>query len=225
LRAGQLVFSGGVTAPVPVVAGGSVTFEFGGLGFIEVAGSLTSRGRGKRSVGAALTDVVRVGIVMADLQRDNTSAWWRDMRWARLLPCRCRRPVAAGLSAFTRHTITSPDVLRQRLSVIRLTQMATSRNEFECGKAAIAMLIFYGGGRVGAAIELTVGNLGSDLRLASGALSVACRSLSRQLATELHMREAETVTRSPTPRRPRGAHSTDPPDSRSSPEVLLLHLS
>jgi hypothetical protein len=126
------------------------------------------------------------------------------------------------LSAFTRHTITSPDVLRQRLSVIRLTQMATSRNEFECGKAAIAMPIFYGGGRVAAAIELTVGNLGSELRPATGALSVACRSLSRQLATELHTREAETVTRSPTPRSPRGAHSTDPPDSRSSPEVVLV---
>ena len=53
--------------------------------------------------------------------------------------------IAAGLPAFTRHTITSPDVLRQRLSVIRLTQIATSRNEFECGKAAIAMPIFYGG--------------------------------------------------------------------------------
>lgn len=39
LRAGQLVFSGGVTAPVPVLPGGSVTFEFGGLGSIEVAGA------------------------------------------------------------------------------------------------------------------------------------------------------------------------------------------
>jgi 2-oxo-3-hexenedioate decarboxylase len=39
LKAGQLVFSGGVTAPVPVVAGGSVTFQFGGLGSIEVAGA------------------------------------------------------------------------------------------------------------------------------------------------------------------------------------------
>ncbi len=38
LKAGQLIFSGGVTAPVPVVAGGSVTFEFAGLGSIEVAG-------------------------------------------------------------------------------------------------------------------------------------------------------------------------------------------
>ena len=39
LRAGQLVFSGGVTAPVPVVAGGSVSFEFDGLGAIEVYGA------------------------------------------------------------------------------------------------------------------------------------------------------------------------------------------
>lgn len=38
LKAGQLIFSGGVTAPVPVVAGGSVTFEFDGLGAIEVYG-------------------------------------------------------------------------------------------------------------------------------------------------------------------------------------------
>lgn len=38
LKAGQLVFSGGVTAPVPVIAGGSVTFEFDGLGAIEVFG-------------------------------------------------------------------------------------------------------------------------------------------------------------------------------------------
>jgi 2-oxo-3-hexenedioate decarboxylase len=38
LRAGQLVFSGGVTAPVPVAAGGSVAFEFDGLGVIEIRG-------------------------------------------------------------------------------------------------------------------------------------------------------------------------------------------
>jgi DNA-binding IclR family transcriptional regulator len=97
------------------------------------------------------------------------------------------RVIAAGLPAFTPHTITSPEVLRQRLSVIRLTQVATSRNEFECGKAAIAMPIFYGGGRVAAAIELTVRDLGSELKPAAGALSIACRSLSRQLATEFRV--------------------------------------
>lgn len=96
------------------------------------------------------------------------------------------RVIAAGLPAFTPHTITSPDILRQRLAVIRLTQIATSRNEFERGRAAIAMPVFYGGGRVAAAIELTVGDLCSEFKPAASALSVACRSLSRQLATELH---------------------------------------
>ena len=43
LRAGQLIFSGGVTSPVPVVPGGSVTFEFDGLGAIESKG-LNRRG-------------------------------------------------------------------------------------------------------------------------------------------------------------------------------------
>ena len=96
------------------------------------------------------------------------------------------RVIADGLPAFTRHTITSPDVLRQSLSAIRLTQVATSRNELECGKAAIAMPIFYGGGRVAAAIELTVADVGSEFKPAAGALSVACHSLSRQLTTEFH---------------------------------------
>jgi DNA-binding IclR family transcriptional regulator len=91
-----------------------------------------------------------------------------------------------GLPAFTPHTITSGDVLRQKLSLIRLTQVATSRNEFEQGKAAIAMPIFYARGRVAAAIELDIADLGTELKPASSALSVACRSLSRQLTTELH---------------------------------------
>src|SRR4029077_15605755 len=72
------------------------------------------------------------------------------------------RVIAAGLPAFTRHTITSPDVLRRKLSVITRTQIGTSRNEFECGKAAIAMPIFYGGGRVAAAIELAVRDLNTE---------------------------------------------------------------
>lgn len=38
VKPGQLIFSGGVTAPVPVVRGRSVTFEFDGLGAIEVYG-------------------------------------------------------------------------------------------------------------------------------------------------------------------------------------------
>jgi len=103
--------------------------------------------------------------------------------------------IASGLCAFTPHTITSPDVLRQKLSVIRLTQVATARDEFDGDKAAIAMPIFYGRGRVAAAIELAVGVRGGELKVAGSALSVACRSLSRQLATELHTMGTEVATR------------------------------
>jgi 2-oxo-3-hexenedioate decarboxylase len=39
LRAGQLIFSGGVTAPVPIGPGNVVTFEFAGLGSIDVFGA------------------------------------------------------------------------------------------------------------------------------------------------------------------------------------------
>jgi hypothetical protein len=49
------------------------------------------------------------------------------------------------------------------------------------------MPIFYGGGRVAAAIELAVRDMGSEWKPAAGALSVACRSLSRQLATEFRV--------------------------------------
>ena len=38
LKAGQIIFSGGVTAPVTVHKDGSVTFEFAGLGAIEIYG-------------------------------------------------------------------------------------------------------------------------------------------------------------------------------------------
>jgi DNA-binding IclR family transcriptional regulator len=97
------------------------------------------------------------------------------------------RVITAGLPAFTAHTITSPEVLRQKLSVIRLTQVATSRNEYEPGKTTIAMPIFYGRGRVAGAIELPASDASAELKPAAGALSVACRSMSRQLATELGM--------------------------------------
>lgn len=73
---------------------------------------------------------------------------------AGLLPPTVVNGVAAGLPVFTPHTNTPPDVLRQKLSVIRLTQVATSRNKFECGRAAIATPILSGGGRVAATIEL-----------------------------------------------------------------------
>jgi len=79
----------------------------------------------------------------------------------------------------------SPDNLRQALSVIRLTQIATARDEYQPDRSAIAMPVFSGGGRVAAAIELTIVDAGSDRKAVVSALTVACRSLLRQLATEL----------------------------------------
>ncbi|HEY6573871.1 MAG TPA: IclR family transcriptional regulator C-terminal domain-containing protein [Mycobacterium sp.] len=95
--------------------------------------------------------------------------------------------IAAGLSTHTRRTITSPEILRRNLSMIRVTQIATSRHEFESDRSAIACPIFHGGGRVAAAIELSARDLGRELKPAASALWVACRSLSRQLVTDFHL--------------------------------------
>lgn len=79
---------------------------------------------------------------------------------------------------------TSPDKLRHMLSVIRLTQIATARDEHHLGRSAVAMPVFSGGGGVAAAVELTIRDSATELKAATGALTVAVRSLSRQLATE-----------------------------------------
>jgi DNA-binding IclR family transcriptional regulator len=98
------------------------------------------------------------------------------------------RVIAEKPLSLTANTVTSPDNLRQALSVIRLTHLATSRDkyrdEYQAAGSAIAMPVFSGGGMVAAAIELAVRNRGQNLKAATGALTVACRSLSRQLATE-----------------------------------------
>ena len=96
------------------------------------------------------------------------------------------RVIADGMQSA--NTMTSPDNLRQALSVIRLTQIATARDEPRVDTSAIAMPVFAGGGRVAAAVELTVREPGTDLKAVTGALTVACRSLSRQLATEFRDR-------------------------------------
>jgi hypothetical protein len=58
LRAGQLVFSGGVTAPVPVVGGGSVTFEFDQLGDHRGLRRLAGRREEPRARGTVLVTAV-----------------------------------------------------------------------------------------------------------------------------------------------------------------------
>ena len=110
---------------------------------------------------------------------------------ARLFPIRASSTMSSrpGCPRFTRHGMyhlarrPPPETFSHQVDAGR----DITRNEFECGRSAIAMPIFYGRGHVAAAIELTARDLGSELKPAASALSVACRSLSRQLATEFRM--------------------------------------
>src|SRR2546421_124505 len=49
------------------------------------------------------------------------------------------RVIAAGLKRYTPYTLTDPERLRGCLGVIRLTQVAVSRGEFERGVSAVAV--------------------------------------------------------------------------------------
>jgi DNA-binding IclR family transcriptional regulator len=91
--------------------------------------------------------------------------------------------IAQGLRSYTAHTITSPERFRRALAVTRLTRVAVTRWELEPGVSGVGMPVFGPGGDVVAAIELAVADLGHELQPVMAALSVASRSLSRELAT------------------------------------------
>lgn len=88
--------------------------------------------------------------------------------------------ILRGLPAYTPHTVTAPNRFRRTLAVTRLTRLAISRGEFERGVCGVAVPVFGPGGRVAAGLELSVDDLGRDLRRAMTALSIASRSLSRE---------------------------------------------
>jgi DNA-binding IclR family transcriptional regulator len=90
--------------------------------------------------------------------------------------------IMRGLRAYTPHTLTSPDRLRRALAVTRLSRVAMVRFEFEPKACGVAMPVFGHGGEVGAAIEVTVPDLGGELLPVMSVLAIASRSLSRELA-------------------------------------------
>ena len=89
--------------------------------------------------------------------------------------------IMRGLRAYTPHTITSPERLRRALAVTRVTRVAVTRFELEASTCAVAVPVFGAGGDMVAAIELTVRELGRELQPVMAALSIAARSLSREL--------------------------------------------
>jgi DNA-binding IclR family transcriptional regulator len=91
--------------------------------------------------------------------------------------------ITRGLRPYTTHTVTSPDLFRQALADTRLTRVAITRRELE-STCTVAMPIFGPGGEVIAALELALGDPGHELRAMVATLSIASRSLSRELASQ-----------------------------------------
>jgi DNA-binding IclR family transcriptional regulator len=97
-------------------------------------------------------------------------------------PTTVEMTILRGLRAYTPHTITAPDRFRRALAVVRLTRVAVTRFEFEATACGVAVPVFGAGGELVAAIELTVPDLGGELQSGMAALTIAARSLSRELA-------------------------------------------
>jgi DNA-binding IclR family transcriptional regulator len=94
--------------------------------------------------------------------------------------------VEQRLTAYTRHTLTTPDQLHRALQATRLTRRAVARGELFPGDWAVAVPVFGSGGVVVAALELDVHDPRTDIETCTAALAVAARGLSRELAVDMH---------------------------------------
>jgi DNA-binding IclR family transcriptional regulator len=105
--------------------------------------------------------------------------------------------ILRGLRQYTPHTVTAPVRLRRALGVTRLTRVAVAKWQLEPGVCGVAVPVFGSGGDVLAAIELSVRDLGTDLQPILGPLSIAARSLSRELAGASAIPTQPIVTNQP----------------------------
>jgi DNA-binding IclR family transcriptional regulator len=92
--------------------------------------------------------------------------------------------VEQRLTAYTSHTLTTPDRLQRALHAVRLGRTAVARGELFLSDWAVAVPVFGGGGVVVAALELEVRDPRTDMRTCTAALAVAARGLSRELAVD-----------------------------------------
>ena len=103
--------------------------------------------------------------------------------------------IMAGLRQYTAHTVTSAERFRRELAVTRSTRVAVTRWELEVGVCGVAMPVFGPGGEVVAAIEIAMPDLSKGLRTAFVALSIASRSLSRELGGKVQSAGAPALAR------------------------------
>jgi DNA-binding IclR family transcriptional regulator len=92
--------------------------------------------------------------------------------------------VEQRLTAYTEHTLTTPEQLQRALHAIRLTHAAVSRGELFAGDRAVAVPVFGSGGGVVAALEVELRDLHRDMEMCTAALTLAARGLSRELAVD-----------------------------------------
>lgn len=98
------------------------------------------------------------------------------------------REVVAGLAqqltAYTPHTLNTPDRLQRALGAVRLAGSAIAHGELVVGESAVAVPVFSGGGEVVAALEVELHDVRADRDVCTVALAVAARGLSRELAVD-----------------------------------------
>ncbi len=107
--------------------------------------------------------------------------------------------IMRGLRPYTAHTVTSPDRFRRALAVTRLTRVAVTRFELEAGACGVAVPVFGPGGNAAAALELTVRDLGASLQSMLAVLTIAARSLTRELAGDRQQPGAGAAVSTPAP--------------------------
>lgn len=90
--------------------------------------------------------------------------------------------IVRGLRPYTSHTTTDPDEFRRALAAVRLARVAVTRFELEADVCAVAIPVFGTGGKLLAAIELAVRDADAGHRTVLAPLTIAARSLSRELA-------------------------------------------
>jgi DNA-binding IclR family transcriptional regulator len=97
-------------------------------------------------------------------------------------PGEVQERVVAGLVRITRHTITSPVVLRRQLERVRHDGIATTAEEMSMGACSLAVpVVKASDDAVAAAIGVVVPTLKRDRQRLLGALQVAARGIGRLL--------------------------------------------
>ena len=96
-------------------------------------------------------------------------------------PDKVNAVIENGLDRYTPFTIVTGQELRRALAVVRLTRVATTRQELRLNTAAVAVPVFAGGGNLLAALELTASGAGYQLQQIQSAVVVAARGLSREV--------------------------------------------